>query len=159
MSNPPSPSLRVTTIIIGGTSHVKSCNVMGRHKPACQASLLLVSVSLCVIIARQAPHLIVQRYVPPTLRVQTVAYKYNSSGKGCLRVTTINSHISINCLHRFDTKPAMLFPVLALVLRRAVLDQLALATNLSTYRRASSVCAPFATRGRALATLPNSRVL
>jgi hypothetical protein len=53
----------------------------------------------------------------------------------------------------------MLFPVLALVLRRAVLDQLALAANLSTYRRASGVRAPFPTRGRALATFPNRRVL
>jgi hypothetical protein len=53
----------------------------------------------------------------------------------------------------------MLFPVLALVLRRAVLDQLALATNLSTYRRASGIRAPFPTRGRALAAFPNRRAL
>ena len=53
----------------------------------------------------------------------------------------------------------MLFPVLALVLRRAVLDRLALATNLSTYRRTSGVRAPFPTRGRALATFSNRRGL
>ena len=53
----------------------------------------------------------------------------------------------------------MLFPVLALVLRRAVLDQLALATNLTTYHRASGIRAPFPTRGRALATFPNRRTL
>ena len=95
----------------------------------------------------------------PTLRVQTVAYKYNSSGGGGIRATTINSLISINCLHSFDTKPAMLFPVLTLVLRRAVLDQLAFTTNLPTYRRASRVRAPFPTRGGALATFPNRRSL
>jgi hypothetical protein len=55
---------------------------MVRDEPACPPSLLLVSGSPCVIIARQAPHLIVQGYVPPTLRVHTVAYKYNSSGGG-----------------------------------------------------------------------------
>jgi hypothetical protein len=53
----------------------------------------------------------------------------------------------------------MLFPVLALVLRRAVLDQLALATNLSTYHLASGIRAPFPTRRRTLATFPNRRVL
>lgn len=51
----------------------------------------------------------------------------------------------------------MLFPVLALVFRRAVLDQLALATNLSTHHRGSRIRAPFPTRGRALATIPNRR--
>jgi len=65
---------------------------MGRDEPARQAFLLLVSVSLCVIIARQAPHLIVQGYVPPTLRVQTVAYKYNSSGGG--RFTGYNNKLT-----------------------------------------------------------------
>jgi len=53
----------------------------------------------------------------------------------------------------------MLFPVLALVLRRAVLDQLALATDLSAYCRPSRVRAPFPARGGALATLPNRRAL
>jgi len=33
-------------------------------------------------MALQATHLILQGYGPPTLRVQTVAYKYNSSGGG-----------------------------------------------------------------------------
>ena len=106
--------------------------------------------------SRAKPRLILQGYDPPTLRVQTVAYKYNSSGEGTLRATTINS---LNCLHRFDTKPPMLFPVLTLVLRRAVLHQLALATNLSTYYRTPGVRAPFPTRGRALATFPNRRAL
>ena len=70
-----------------------------------------------------------------------------------------NSHISIVCLGRFDTKPAMLFPVLALVLRRTVLDQLALAADLSPYRRPCGINAPFPARGGgALATLPHGRV-
>jgi hypothetical protein len=53
----------------------------------------------------------------------------------------------------------MLFPVLVLVFRRAVFDQLAFATDLSTYRRASGVRASFPTRGRAFATLSNGRAL
>ncbi len=53
----------------------------------------------------------------------------------------------------------MLFPVLALVLRRAILDQLAFATDLSTYHRPSRIRAPLSARGGALATLPNRRVL
>ena len=69
-----------------------------------------------------------------------------------------NSHISIVCWGRFDTKPAMLFPVLALVLRRTVLDQLAFAADLSPYRRPCGVNAPFPARGGALATLPHGRV-
>ena len=48
----------------------------------------------------------------------------------------------------------MLFPVLVLVLRRAVLDQLALAADLSTHRRPRRAL-PIRTRRRALATLSN----
>jgi len=108
-------------------------------------TLLLVSVSLCVIIARQAPHLIVQGdSTNPTSTDRSI--QVQQFGGGCLRTATINSYISINCLHRFGTKPAMLFPVLALVFRRAVLDQLAFATNLSTYHWTSGVRAPFPTR-------------
>jgi hypothetical protein len=70
-----------------------------------------------------------------------------------------NSHISIVCWGRFDTKPAMLFPVLALVLRRTVLDQLAFAADLSPYRRPCGVNAAFPARGGgALATLSHGRV-
>jgi hypothetical protein len=61
--------------------------------------------------------------------------------------TTTNLHISVFYLDWFDTKPAMLFPVLALVLRRAVPDQLAFTTDLSTYRRPYCVHAPFPVRG------------
>jgi len=52
----------------------------------------------------------------------------------------------------------MLFPVLVLVLGRAVLDQLAFATNLSAHHRARRVHAPFParTRRRGLAALPDA---
>jgi hypothetical protein len=54
----------------------------------------------------------------------------------------------------------MLIPVLALVLRRAVLDQLAFATDLSTYHRPWGIRAPFPTcGGGALAALTHGRVL
>ena len=53
----------------------------------------------------------------------------------------------------------MLFPVLALVLCRAVFDQLAFATDLSTYCRPCGVHAPLPARRGALATLPHRRVL
>jgi len=48
----------------------------------------------------------------------------------------------------------MLFPVLVLVLRRAVLDQLALAADLSAHRRPRRRALPIRTRRRALAALP-----
>src|SRR6266851_2686422 len=53
----------------------------------------------------------------------------------------------------------MLFPVLVLVLRRAVLDQLAFATDLRAHRRPRRVRAPLPTRARrrALAALPSPR--
>lgn len=75
--------------------------------------------------------------------------------------TTTNSHIIIFCLDWFDTKPAMLFPVLALVLRRAVPDQLAFTTDLSTYHRPYSVQAPFPIcgGGALAASLPYGCVL
>ena len=52
----------------------------------------------------------------------------------------------------------MLFPVLVLVLGRAVLDQLTFATNLSAHHRARRVHAPFParTRRRGLAALPDA---
>ena len=53
----------------------------------------------------------------------------------------------------------MLFPVLVLVLRRAVLDQLAFATDLRAHRRPRRIRAPLPTRARrrALAALPSPR--
>ena len=64
---------------VGQASQIQNS---GKGETSCPLGwLALPLVLLCVIIARQAPHLRVQVDVPPTLRVQTVAYNYNSLGE------------------------------------------------------------------------------
>ena len=73
------PMASCSLIIVGETRcQVKNCGEARRGEPARWSARPLVS--LCVIIARKASHLRVQGDVPPTLRVQTVAYNYNSLG-------------------------------------------------------------------------------